>query len=430
MLSTVRIIPTPGQGDGIDAFFKRCGLSPDTQFKCLATVRDLFPNANIEEASPQGYCSYTLCVGHNTVVQFRSLAHQINIKLTQVAQDIYGDLAPGTELLETSLTPYCCCCCCSCSTPPLEDEGSKSTRDTFPVDEGIALGDDRDCHRTLQAISMTRIPGVSLAELRATTTTTTTTTVTWGEHQPLTPTQTIQRQRESLISQFAGFIAQGWRHRRPSSDPIVLDLRGRVGGSITWRLNQMQAHLPVRFQSTVQAVLDHLDHVASLPWVLSHGDIVPANVMVQCPPGSGACEDGVLLTGFLDWAEAEYLPFGVGLYGLEEFLGESSDGTNGRFTYYPEAAKLRAFFWSRLEAELSDVETKPNSGFRRDIETAHALGILLWHGIAFDDGRLNRVVEEGRDEEEIRRLDLFFASCRMVAASDSDYPPRRQRNSE
>lgn len=30
------------------------------------------------------------------------------------------------------------------------------------------------------------------------------------------------------------------------------------------------------------------------------------------------------------------------------------------------------------------------------------------HGIAFDDGALNRVVEPGRDDEELQKLDLFL----------------------
>lgn len=30
------------------------------------------------------------------------------------------------------------------------------------------------------------------------------------------------------------------------------------------------------------------------------------------------------------------------------------------------------------------------------------------HGIAFDDGALNRVVEPGKDDEELQKLDLFL----------------------
>lgn len=31
------------------------------------------------------------------------------------------------------------------------------------------------------------------------------------------------------------------------------------------------------------------------------------------------------------------------------------------------------------------------------------------YGIAFDDGALNRVVEEGRDSEELQKLELFLS---------------------
>ena len=42
------------------------------------------------------------------------------------------------------------------------------------------------------------------------------------------------------------------------------------------------------------------------------------------------------------------------------------------------------------------------------VKLARDLGVLLWHGIAFDDGAINRVVQEGRDIEEIHRLDAFL----------------------
>jgi hypothetical protein len=31
------------------------------------------------------------------------------------------------------------------------------------------------------------------------------------------------------------------------------------------------------------------------------------------------------------------------------------------------------------------------------------------YGIAFDDGALNRIVEEGRDSEELQKLELFLS---------------------
>lgn len=47
--------------------------------------------------------------------------------------------------------------------------------------------------------------------------------------------------------------------------------------------------------------------------MLTHGGLLPANVALDA--GSGA------LRGLVDWAEAEWLPFGVCLYGLEHLCG-------------------------------------------------------------------------------------------------------------
>ena len=42
------------------------------------------------------------------------------------------------------------------------------------------------------------------------------------------------------------------------------------------------------------------------------------------------------------------------------------------------------------------------------VKLSRDLGVLLWHGIAFDDGAIDRVVQEGRDIDEIHRLDAFL----------------------
>lgn len=126
------------------------------------------------------------------------------------------------------------------------------------------------------------------------------------------------------------------------------------------------------------------------------------------------------LTGLLDWAESEPLPFGILLYGLEELLGRSvgvggipnPDPHGGQypprgsvFEYLGEAEALRELFWGELKGLvplLKDVE------FRERVEWARVAGILLWHGFAWDDGKLDRVVEEGKDDEEVQRLDVML----------------------
>lgn len=368
------------------SFFDRCGLPRETRLRCWDLARHKFPNESIEESKPQGYCSYTLSIGRDTILQFRPPVHKLDIRVTAAAQSIYGSLAPQTKFLDVINVLRSCL--------PDDAEGDPHQQ---PEDEAVVIDDGcYESHCSLYAYSMTRIPGISVTELRA------------SSARVLSPGAELRRQRENVISEFARFSAVGWKSARPASDPTVSSLRGRVGGSMRWRLQEMRTHLPARFQPFASSVLDQLDDIESLPWVLTHGDVVPANMMVHNPQFGSSGE--TVLSGFLDWAEAEYLPFGVGIYGLEVFLGEND--CNGRFGYYPEAKELREHFWARLEAEIIELRllSRPE-GFRKKVETAHTLGVLLWHGIAFDNGRLNRVVDERNldDAEEVRILDLFFS---------------------
>ncbi|KUI64728.1 hypothetical protein VM1G_11278 [Cytospora mali] len=377
----------------VEAFFKRCNLPLEIRDRCWALVRELFPGRIIEEVKSQGYCSYTLCVGKNTIVQFRPPVHRLEIRLAKAVQDVYGSLAPWTELLGILPDP--------------RYNTSKDAQDRTdcqaPIDEAIAIDDGEGCEpgTSLYVYSLTRMPGIPLAEHLAS-----------SRHCPISQNR-LRQQRETLVGHFAKLIAAGWNSARPASDPIVSSLCGKVGASMKWRLEEMRAHLPRRFQPAVRETLDRLDAIESLPWTLTHGDVVPANMMVR-PPRD---RSGVLMvTGFIDWAEAEYLPFCVGLYGLEELLGET--GVDGRFAYYVEAEDLREHFWSHLAAEIPGIDIQPGTLFRGTLEAAHSLGILLWHGIAFDNGRLDRVVEEGKDDEELWRLDIFFSRTKKVVDVD------------
>lgn len=118
------------------------------------------------------------------------------------------------------------------------------------------------------------------------------------------------------------------------------------------------------------------------------------------------------LLGLVDWAESEYLPFGVYLYGLEEILGEL---TSSGFVYHNDSGFLRSLYWNELEKHIPDLrgETKETVLMARD------LGILLWYGIAFDDGAVDRVVQEERDVSEIQKLDAFLNLGHNAAQVDS-----------
>lgn len=387
----------------VAAFFERCRLPSDTRDRCWALVRELFPGRVIEEVKSQGYCSYTLCVAQDNIVQFRPSVHRLEIRLAEAAREVYGSRAPQTELLGTLAGPHF---------SSTDSQGRKKYR--APVDEGIAIGDDDEDEQnpgtSLHVYLMTKIPGVSLAELS-----------TAARQFQSSPIQ-LQQQRETIVEQFAIFIATGWKSALSASDPIVSSLCGKVGSSIRWRLERMKAHLPQRFRSSVREILDRLGEIESLPWALTHGDVVPANVMLQSPRNkTGAW----VVNGFLDWAESEYLPCGVGLYGLENFLGETA--VDGRFSYYAEAEDIRELFWSRLAAEIPGISIQYGTPYREILEAAHTLGVLLWHGIAFDNGNLRRVVEEGKDDDELWRLDLFLNRTKKVFKAGVGLAGNQQR---
>lgn len=474
-----------------DGFFSRHGFSPtEARHLCWDFVKTTFEHEPtiIREAPTQGFCSYTLCLeaSPQTILQFRPLVHKLDLDTINTAREIYGELVPRTELIGGLVIRKG-----KHFTKPLADSLStnKITSDRKSVNENTTAP-------SLLVYSLSRIQGISLAELNSNLC-----SHTLGRHQ--------HHHRASLIKSFAQIIARGLS----SSYAGSCAPRGRIGSSIRHRLEIMRRDLPPRFRPTVNTLLDALPQIETLPWVLTHGDLVPSNIMVDfcpepeptpvsdfkshcsCSPPSSLMKGGPpVISGLIDWAEAEYFPFGVGAYGLEEFLGiqvpidgdgidlflpplptptssspsASASNEPGRkyppprsnFQYFPDAESLRSLFWTELEKRIRvhfpatplgsplpsqkedespklnlnpDPNPSPNQDhgsvpssvpsalisnekkslykwpeFLETVKLARTLGILLWHGIAFDDGRLDRVVCEGRDDEEIQRLDMHL----------------------
>jgi hypothetical protein len=196
--------------------------------------------------------------------------------------------------------------------------------------------------------------------------------------------------RKALCEDFAVVLAKAWHNRTKAHLPL-----GTIGSSIKQRLEHLNTDLPPRFRPAVAHVLSQYHHLHSLPTVLAHGDIVPSNILLD--PRTGH------LFGLVDWAEAETLPFGICLYGLEEILGHITP--KKQFLYYPDAEQARAAFWAKLHAEIPELADEQ---IFNALLLARELGILLWHGFAFDDGAINRVVQEGRDWQEICYLDTLL----------------------
>jgi len=399
--------PAMSMAPGAD-FFTRCGLPPTIMRKmCWKVARDRYPRTTIQEAPTQGFCSYTLYAGDEIVIQFRPPSYRIDMEISRLVKATFLSDAPTTTFL-----------------------GTMNTGSVDPTAEDLYI------------YSMTRIPGVPIADLL----------------RPGLP-DFEYTQLEHLIFQFSDMYFFSLMDTANNDS----NRKGRVGRSLHWRLDMMHSKLPRRFQPFVEVVMRALPVLESLPWVLTHCDMVPNNIMVEFEKSERSDKQHLKLCGLLDWAETECLPFGVGFYGLEELLGRcvpttgTSDGSHGsdspppphddnrihpypppgtRFVYLPHADSLREAFWRRMEEFLESAPADmrrnleggkghgqqttttttppPSLSLREKMELARLLGILLWNGIAFDDGRLDRVVEEERDAEQIQRLDAMLFSTASV----------------
>ncbi|KAG9234269.1 hypothetical protein BJ875DRAFT_19580 [Amylocarpus encephaloides] len=312
-------------------FFARNKLPVDTLRPCLDFISLHYPRHQINPLSSQGFCSLTFLLASpetNLIVQFRPPAYSLDTNVARLASRIYPAYAPRTR----------------------------------------GLGRLGDGGGGLLVYEMSRTPGISLQSLRA--------------HDP-------ERAQDAgflarLVKDFAAF--QVASYHASTSLPRPKDL-GPVASSLSPRLRALHARLPPRFRSKTRFLLATLPLITgALPWVLTHGDLLPGNIMLS--PTSGR------LTGLVDWAESEVLPFGMSFYGLEELLGTLQPPSC--FVYHPQSSRLRTVFWDELEAGIPG-SREDNGEMRRKVGLARDLGVLLWFGIAFDSGAINRVISEGRD---------------------------------
>ncbi|GJC95327.1 mus38-like protein [Colletotrichum higginsianum] len=418
----------------VAAFLARCGLKISAVVAVHEFVAARFPGYEAAPAPFQGYCSYTLLLlpldrkgrrrdsgveagdgsdggsgsgsgsgsatsgedgnvrgGGSLLVQFRPRRHAIDVGICVDARGVFGDsVVPGVG-----------------------DLGALSGR-------GARNGGE------LCAYVLERMGGVSLTEFRAS-------SAALGAD--------ARACRRRVVADLAVVFANSWRGRRDRRDIVV---KGKVGGSLRWRVEAMAEGLPREFRRVARRAAGELAELEdTLPWVVTHGDLVPDNILVH-PAPCGEGDDGARrrrmeraggLVGLIDWAEAEWLPFGMGMYGLEEVLGKtlpfqppkkkveeqeeeeeeeeeearttSSQGgttitTTTRFEYYPEASSLRTLFWNEVGRVVGDEEVT------RRARRAQVLGVLLWRGIAFDDGALGRVVDAQRDWWDVQRLGVWL----------------------
>lgn len=364
------------------SFWERMGLRESDGVECVRAVEEVYGTGyTVKEFESQGYCSFTMVVsrtqrkeggkevpgstirmrGRSSIVQIRPPQHSLDLAIAHAARKTYGDLAPIVR-------------CRGCEMPG-----------------------------GLKAFEMDLLNGTPFSRLQP-------------RSQHLDP-QTLRKQA-NLIESLASLIAQAWpssgtsppsppRHLRADSpvsdDPAWLaQCTGKVGANLVPKLEKLVCELPDRgLRARAKRTLDGMREIREYPVVINHGDLIASNVLVDHETWG--------ITGLVDWAEAEWLPFGTCLYGLDQLLGfltsrcEESPCREPTFTFYDDVEALRSVFWERLVKERPDVEAR-----LKDVRIMRDVGVLLWLGYAWDEGRIDRVVNEVDDAEELVCLRAFL----------------------
>lgn len=197
-----------------------------------------------------------------------------------------------------------------------------------------------------------------------------------------------------LLDNLASFFLAGI-----AASDIRRRCTGKVGTSIVDRLAKLAKELPtaslrLRAKESLKAV--RAGAWERLPVLLTHGDLLPSNIMIDAETWK--------LNGLVDWAESEDLPFGLALYAVEHVLGylDVREDGGSEWVWYEQARVLREFFESRLRESLASAISEV------DVRVARDVGVLLWHGFAWDDGKIDRVVNEEDDALELLYLRAFL----------------------
>lgn len=337
--STVEASFMPLANEEPPAFFARNGLGIQDLETCVRFVRERYGTVEILKA--QGGCSFTVLAkekDEKVIVQFRISQHAIPRGVAVEAREVLGELAPRYLWFEELV---------------LREEAVS------------------------QVCAMSMMEGVAFEDVQPR-------RIQLGEKE--------KGKLEDLVAGLADVFALSWHRRRQTA---VCD--GKIGLSIRERLVKMEEGLPsswlrdraLRLRKAVDG-----DILSMLPIVLNHGDFLPTNILVD--------EKDWTLKSLVDWAEAEYLPFGMTLYGIEHLLGYM---TGSKFIYYQQAFAIRQAFWRRLRELVPELK---DERVWKAVLVSREIGMLLWHGIAWDDGKLDRVVNAVDDVEEVAYLEAFL----------------------
>ncbi|KAH7044640.1 hypothetical protein B0J12DRAFT_577806, partial [Macrophomina phaseolina] len=302
------------------------------------------------------------------LLQFRPPRHALNPRTAHLARTVYGAMAPRVVLTGSVML--------------------------WPRADAVAA------ELILDLCAMTLVPG--------------------------TPYGTVQVRRRVLtemeaawhgevVRGFAEFVGRGWRGVGGEEDKeasFLLELHAATPGKL-WRLSRELPSTGLRERAA--RVLRRYGELGMgelpgqwragrrpLPFTLNHGDVVPGNLLVDERTGR--------LNGLVDWAEAEVGIWGLGLYGLEFLLGYGKSvgarGADYTFTYYAQAPELRKSFWEEVKRGIGSEFERPEA--QEAVAVIRDVGVLLWFGYAWDEGQIDRVVNERDDPREMLLLRTFL----------------------
>lgn len=355
-------------------FWSRFRIDEEDAARCIRAVQDDFVGWRVREFEEQGWCSFTFEVARDAEIE-----GDVRIPENQTdsgAVSIIVQIRPAQHALDMSIT--------------------RAAEKTFPSLAPTIRSLDIELPQGLLAYAMEKMLGTPLSRLLP---------------RDSTPSSLLRAKQERLVRGFATIMAQSWRssskpipntrYIRADSpiddEPSMLSLcKGKVGSTIVSRLRKLSEELPdAALRGIAKSTLAKVQDLDDYPVVLNHGDLIPSNILVD--------EDTWDITGLVDWAEAEYLPFGTCLYGLENLLGYIS--TAGEYGYYENEERLRDMFWECLFDAVPELRTSEG-----DVRTTRDVGVLLWYGIAWDDGAIDRVVNEIEDGGEVACLRAFLGT--------------------
>lgn len=344
-------------------FFTRNGLGAEDLETCLAVARRASKKRRVEVLEQQGYCSFTvLCCGEEEEEEQgkRDAERKLIVQFRSPRYALSPDVARAARRVYGDLAP--------------------AVKGFGKVGLGAGAVEVQVCVLGL-------VEGVAVGRV-------------------LPRRRGLGREEgqrlEGLLRGMARLFVRGWEGSGRK------ECRGRVGRSVLGRLAWLERRLPscwLRRRAGLVRKGVEGGGLEALPVVFTHGDVLPSNILVDFNDWH--------LHGLVDWAEAEDLPFGMAFYGIEHLLGYL-DPSSGRyrFVYYQRAMQLRESFWQELLKALPDLR---QGHLREAMLLAREVGILLWHGIAFDDGKLDRVINATDDRQEVAYLEAFLGHAGVSA---------------